>query len=83
MNDQISSINTNHVWPLFKVSPGQKAITCKWIYKLKQANASYPAQFKARLVARGFQQQEGIDYSETFAPVSKLPFRIVYKRKFI
>ncbi|KAL3700258.1 hypothetical protein R1sor_018280 [Riccia sorocarpa] len=48
---------------------GHKAITAKWIYKVKNAGEAGKPVYKARLVARGFQQTEGLDYLETFAPV--------------
>jgi len=53
-----------------------RLITCKWVYRLK-ANADRSQRYKARLVARGFEQVYGVDYSETFDPVARLTtFRI-------
>jgi len=53
-----------------------RPITCKWVFRLK-TNADGSRRYKARLVARGFEQVHGVDYSETFAPVSRLTtFRI-------
>ena len=53
-----------------------RPITCKWVFRL-QTNADGSRRYKARLVARGFEQVHGIDYSETFAPVARLTtFRI-------
>jgi hypothetical protein len=45
-------------------------MTSKWIYKIKHATAKSVEKYKARFVARGFSQVEGIDYEETFALVS-------------
>lgn len=59
----------NGVWELAKLPPGRRAITCKWMFKAKRDETGNVNTYKARLVARGFVQQEGKDYDETFAPV--------------
>jgi hypothetical protein len=51
---------------------GHRAITLKWVYKLKWNEAGEIIKHKARLVARGFVQQEGIDFDEVFAPVARM-----------
>ena len=50
---------------------GMKAISSKWVYK-KKINPDGTTRYKVRLVIRGFEQVEGTDYGETYAPVSKL-----------
>ncbi|GJT25969.1 retrovirus-related pol polyprotein from transposon TNT 1-94 [Tanacetum coccineum] len=47
-------------------------ITLKWIYKVKLYELGGTLKNKARLVARGYRQEEGIDFEESFAPVSRL-----------
>jgi hypothetical protein len=71
MSLEIGSIHSNNTWTLAKLPLGHKAITCRWVFKVKEGLDNGPPIKKARLVARGFQQKEGIDFIETFAPVIK------------
>ena len=69
MQAELDSIHHNQTWSLVSLPPGKKAISSKWVYKLKPGTTGSPARYKARLVARGFEQQDGVDFLETFAPV--------------
>ena len=57
-----------------KLFPDQKnkdVVSSQWLFKIKHAADGSIEKYKARFVARGFSQKEGIDYEETFAPVAR------------
>ncbi|RVW82846.1 Retrovirus-related Pol polyprotein from transposon TNT 1-94 [Vitis vinifera] len=71
MKDEMNSMASNGVWNLVELPDGAKAIGCKWAFKTKKDSLGNIERYKAKLVAKGFTQNEGIDYNETFSPVSK------------
>src|SRR3954447_1974360 len=71
INEEYTSLQKNNTWVLTQLSPGHKAITCKWVFQLK-INADSTKQYKAQLVIQGYEQCEGIDYEETFILVTML-----------
>ena len=71
MFEEYQSIMKIDVWDVFLRPEGKSLVTSKWIYKIKHAVGGSIEKYKARFVARGFSQKEGIDYEETFAPVAR------------
>lgn len=72
MEEEYESILKNKTWDLVELPKGKQPISCKWLYKPKFKTDGSIDKNKARLVARGYSQKEGIDYEETFAPIAKL-----------
>ena len=78
MNEEIKSMKDNDVWDIVPLPEGVKPIGCKWIFKTKRDSKGDVERYKAHLVAKGYTQKEGIDYKETFSPVSsKDSFRTI------
>jgi len=59
-------------WDIEPLPAGKKAISSKWVFTTKERIDGSVERYKARIVAKGFQQIPGLDYDETFAPVAKL-----------
>jgi hypothetical protein len=72
MEEEIHALKQNQTWDLMPKPRDVKPISCKWVYKIKRRPDGSIERYKARLVARGFSQQYGLDYDETFSPVAKL-----------
>lgn len=71
MKLEYNSLLINETWTLNKLPPHRKPIGCKWVCKLKKNPNGSINKYKSRLVAKGFHQQEGFDFQETFSPLVK------------
>ena len=71
MEKEYDSLMENHTWTLVPPPPGRNIIQCKWVYRIKYTSTGTIDKYKAHLVAKGYSQVHGIDYTETFSPVIK------------
>ncbi|GJS41401.1 putative ribonuclease H-like domain-containing protein [Tanacetum coccineum] len=72
MQDELLQFRLQKVWRLVDLPKGKHAIGTKWVYKNKKDERGTVVRNKARLVAQGYTQEEGIDYDEVFAPVARI-----------
>ncbi|GJT27169.1 retrovirus-related pol polyprotein from transposon TNT 1-94 [Tanacetum coccineum] len=72
MQEELNQFITNDVWELVSNPMDMTIIGTKWVYRNKLDENRVVTRNKARLVAQGYNQQEGIDYDETYAPVARL-----------
>ena len=74
MKEELDALTKNHTWDLVTLPPGQFVVGCKWIYKIKIRSDGSIECYKARLVAKVFTQEYGINYEETFTLVACISF---------
>ncbi|GJU37257.1 putative ribonuclease H-like domain-containing protein [Tanacetum coccineum] len=72
MQEELLQFKIQKVWILVDLPFGKKAIGTKWVYRNKKDERGVVVRNKARLVAQGYRQEEGIDYDEVFAPVARI-----------
>ncbi|CAB4011149.1 Hypothetical predicted protein, partial [Paramuricea clavata] len=71
MEKEMESLKTNEVWNLVQLPENRKAVSSKWVFRVKTDADGTVETHKARLVAQGFSQTFGDDYDETFSPVAR------------
>ncbi|GJS92827.1 retrovirus-related pol polyprotein from transposon TNT 1-94 [Tanacetum coccineum] len=72
MQEELLQFKIQKVWILVDLPYGKKAIRTKWVYRNKKDERGVVVRNKARLVAQGYRQEEGIDYDEVFALVARI-----------
>ncbi|WVZ81453.1 LOW QUALITY PROTEIN: hypothetical protein U9M48_028828, partial [Paspalum notatum var. saurae] len=72
MAEEIAALERTGTWDLVPTPSHVRPITCKWVYKVKTRSDGSLERYKARLIARGFQQKHGRDYDEIFALVAHM-----------
>ncbi|GJV65116.1 retrovirus-related pol polyprotein from transposon TNT 1-94 [Tanacetum coccineum] len=72
MQDELHKFKRLDVWELVPRPDGKNIIAVKWLWKNKSDAENIVIRNKSRLVAKGYKQEEGIDFEESFAPVARL-----------
>ncbi|GJR02554.1 putative ribonuclease H-like domain-containing protein [Tanacetum coccineum] len=72
MQEELLQFKLQQVWVLVDLPHGMKVIGTKWVYRNKRDERGVVVRNKARLVAQGYTQEEGIDYDEVFAPMARI-----------
>ena len=72
MTKELDALSRNRTWDLVDLPPDKSVVACKWVFRIKTWSDGFIERYKACLIAKGFTQEYGIDYEETFAPVAHL-----------
>jgi hypothetical protein len=72
IEDQLRSLEANHTWKVIDKPKDMNLISTKWVFKIKMLPNGQINKYKARLCARGFSQEYGVDYFKTFAPIVRM-----------
>jgi hypothetical protein len=69
---EMAAIEANATWKLEEAPAGIRLIGLKWVFKTKRDTAGNVTKYKARLMVKGYVQQQGVDFDEVFAPMVRL-----------
>ncbi|GJR90753.1 putative ribonuclease H-like domain-containing protein [Tanacetum coccineum] len=72
MQEELLQFKLQDVWVLCDLPDGKRVIGTKWVFRNKRDERGTIIKNKARLVAQGYRQEEGVDYDEVFAPVARI-----------
>ena len=71
MSSEFNSTNENHTWDLETATATMNIVGCRWVFTIKYHPDGTIDKYKARIVAKGYHQKPGLDYTDTFSPVIK------------
>jgi len=72
MVEELKAIEKNRTWKLVDLPKHKSPINVRWIFKIKCRADGTIAKYKARLIAKGFLQKHGIDFTKVYAPVARM-----------
>ena len=70
MFEELQALAKAQTWDLVTLPLRKTVVGCRWVYKIKTKSDGSIDRYKARLIAKGFNQEYNSDYEETFAPIT-------------
>ena len=72
MDEELNALHKTGTWDFVPLPLDKSVVGCRWVYTIKNNSDGSIERLIARLVAKGYSQQYGMDYEETFVPVAKM-----------